>query len=213
MKKISFGDGLYWLQLVGAVVIGIVQLHHMLSVSTQGLSTSAYLFTTIFVLINLFLALASHRAHPTKITRQTVIIYIAGVAIYSSWLVVLLLSKNPWDSNDFVVTALVSLAVGATAVYAGVKEISLLDPVVKGVSALWMRAIPHLFLAWKLYDQGSTGMSVVTVILFHVLTLSRIFQIFRNRKTAWDRNKTGLAIAEIGNEISWCAVTVAWCGV
>lgn len=182
----------------------------MVTVSTKGLSTSAYLFTTMFVLINCFLAISSHRTHATKITKQTVIIYIAGVIVYSSWLIVLLLSKNPWDMSDTSVTVLVLSAIVGILVYAWQEKVSFLDPVVKGASALCMRAIPHFFLAWKIYTDGNSGMSIVTVILFHVLTLSRIFQIFRKYKTTWDRNKTGLAIAEIGNEISWCAVTVTW---
>ncbi len=212
MKRILFADSLFVFQVVLALVFGVNQFIHMLNTSTNGLSTSTFLYTTTFVGINLHLSLASHQVKASRVTVQTIIIYIIGTFIYSLLTALMIIkSDDRWDSADTTTSLLVLALVFVSFIYTKIKNIRLLDPVMKGVYGLILRVIPQFALAWKIFQHGGEGLSVVMVVIFHILTLSRIFQIFRSIKEAgWDRNRTGLAVAEIGNEVSWTLVTVAW---
>lgn len=205
------GDFLYYFQLFGALVFGTSQIVHMWNVSTQGVATSTYMFTLAFVAINTYLAIASDRLLQTKTSKQIVVIYVMGCIVYGLFVLTLCIkSHNAWTIADTVTSAIVGILIAITSVVASLKQLSFKDPVVKGIYGLWFRFVPHLALAWKIETEGGQGINVVAVVVFHILTLTRIVQIFINYKTEWNRNKTGLAIAEIGNELSWIIVTIVW---
>lgn len=198
--------------MILAVLFGGFQTQHMLVHSTRGLSTSMFLFTGLFVCINLYLSIASHKAQPSRVTRQTVAIYILGTVVYGSFLAVMLVkAESIWDMRDTFTGLVVIVALVSAFVYSKAKDIASLDPIMKGVYSLIFKSVPQVVMAWKVYQVGGQGLNTVMVITFHTLTLTRIYQICRRTsKTGWDRNRRGLLISEIGNEITWSLVTVAW---
>ena len=210
--KFSFGDFLFWFQLVLGFVFGGFQVHHMILHSTRGLSTSMFLCTSVFLVINLHLAVAAHFFAPSKVTRQTIVIYGTGVLIYGSLLVVMFWkAESGWDQYDTSTGIVVAIGVLLTLLYSLGWRVKILDPVIKGMYSLVFKSVPQLMMAIKIATIGGSGLNVVSLVVFHVLTLSRIYQIVRGiREAGWDRNRKGLAIAEMGNECTWVVVTIAW---
>ncbi len=211
MKKL-FLDSFFLFQIILAIIFGTSQFVHMLHTSTNGLSTSMFLCTFIFVSINLHLAFASHHANPNRITSQTVIIYVVGVAIYASLTTLMFLkSDDMWGVSDTVTFLIAFVLILISVIYTKVKKVELFDPIMKGFYGVILRVIPQIALALKIAQYGGAGLSAVMVIIFHILTISRIFQISMNiKEVGWDRNRIGLLIAETGNELSWTLVTVVW---
>lgn len=212
MKNKLFLDLFFLFQIVLALVFGTSQFLHMLNTSTLGLSTSTFLCTFVFVSINLHLAFASHHANPNRVTSQTVIIYVVGVAIYGSLTALMILkSRDMWDIADSITMLIAFVLITISIAYTKIKSIKLFDPIMKGIYGVILRVIPQIALALKIFQNGGDGLSAVMVIIFHILTISRIFQISMNiKEVGWDRNRIGLMIAETGNELSWTLITVVW---
>lgn len=209
----NFGDLLYWLQVVLAIAFGILQAHHMLVYSTEGLSTSMFTFTGVFLGINLYLALSDHAQKRSRESFQTVVIYAIGCLVYGSFLAVLAIkAESRWDDQDTLTAFFVFIIIAIAFLTAKLARISVLDPIMKGVYSLGFKAIPQVIMSWKILLVGGSGLSVSMIIIFHVLTLSRVFQIIRVAHIAktWNKNLIGLAISEVGNETSWMLVTLAW---
>lgn len=211
-EKSLFIDFFFFFQIGLAIIFGTSQFTHMLNTSTTGLSTSTFLCTAIFIGINLHLSIASHYVKPSKITRQTVIIYVVGVLIYGSLTSLMIIKSNDmWDTGDNITSVIAFTCIVISIIYTKIKDIKLFDPVMKGVYGLILRVIPQIALAIKIFQNGGDGLGVTMVIIFHILTLSRIFQISMSiKEVGWDKNRTGLIIAEIGNELSWTLVTIVW---
>ena len=70
------GDTLFIVQLLCAIGFGVFQGVRMLE-TTQGVSLTWLVFWGIFLLINLSLSIRAHETQPSRITRQTVIVYAA----------------------------------------------------------------------------------------------------------------------------------------
>lgn len=210
LKKVT-GDLIFWFLLICAIIFGVSQFVRMLS-STQGVSTSAYLFTWISVSLNAYLALKAHKAQKSTMTFQVVGIQVLGVAIYAAFIgVVVIKGNNVWDNKDYLTTLLVIFGLTGTLLIAGRQHLSWRDPLVRGYLSLFFKAVPQFVMAYKVYTIGGAGLSGVMMVTFHILTLTRIIQVaITVREAGWDRNRRGLLISESGNEISWLFVTAAW---
>lgn len=87
----------------------------------------------------------------------------------------------------------------------------LLDPIIRGTVALCMKVVPQTIMAYKILIQGGGGISVEMIGIFHFLMILRIVILGLSiRQSGRDRNLLGILMAEIGNELSWCLVTLAW---
>jgi hypothetical protein len=123
----------------------------------------------------------------------------------------LMKSESVWDIRDSFTSLVVVVAVILAFVYSKAVSIATLDPIMKGVYSLIFKSVPQLIMAWKVSQMGGKGLNTVMVLTFHTLTLTRIYQISRGTNlNGWDRNRRGLLISEIGNEITWSLVTAAW---
>jgi len=193
-------------------VYGVFQAHHMIVDSTKGLSTSMFLFATLFILVNLCLALAAHKATPSRAMMQVIVIYVLGVLTYSTLLGVMVVrAERMWDSLDTLTSSIVGVGLLCALIYVQVSRLRVLDPLMKGVYSLTCKSVPQFVLAWKVFYVSGTGLSLTAVIIFHMLTCMRIYQIFHEAWVCgWDRNRRGLALAEVGNELSWVLVTIAF---
>ncbi|MDP3999136.1 MAG: hypothetical protein Q8P76_00900 [bacterium] len=171
-----------------------------------------FLFAEIVVIANLYLAVRAHKAQPSRVTLQIIAIMALGVVIYSLLIgLVLIKEKNVWDRYDNITAVLVLIGISATLMVARKKNLTATDPIVKGWLILWTRTPANILMACKILIVGGAGVSGVMVVIFHILTVSRILQIwFSIKEAGWDRNRKGMALNEIGNETSWILVTIAW---
>jgi hypothetical protein len=203
---------LFWIQVVGVLIFGSSQLYHMISYSTIGLSESMFLCNTIVVTINLVLALKAHKIQSSINTKETVLIYFFGTLIYMSFLVTMAIkAESAWGNLDWITIQIVLGLIAVMLLYVKYNNISYRNPLLKGVVSLIMKIVPQLIMAYKIYEVGGQGLSVVTLIVFHVLTLLRIYKVWETkREMTSEKNRTGLLLSEIGNEISWIVVTIVW---
>jgi hypothetical protein len=210
--KIEVGELLYWFQVALAFVFGGFQTHHMIVNSTRGLSTSMFLFTGAFTVTNLYLSISLFRIQPSRTTKQTVGIYLLGTACYGLFLAVMMAKAEVvWDARDSYTALTVAMLATATFVYSLLRRIAVIDPIMKGVYSLIFKSVPQFIMAWKVLQFGGGGLNAVMVIVFHILTLTRIYQICRGTgNTQWNKNRIALLVAEIGNETSWSLVTMVW---
>lgn len=201
---------LFYFQLILGIIFGVSQIEHMINNSTQGLSLSMFIFAFLFVSTNLTLGVGAHRAKASAVTKQILIILIIGVVVYFLFSLILAVKAEViWDKNDTITTIIVIIFSLVNFLYSRYKKLNFFDPLMKGNYSLIFKSIPQLFLAYKISQNGGSGLGIIFIISFHALTLARIFQIFQSISEAgWDRNRIGLAVSEIGNEITWTIVTI-----
>jgi hypothetical protein len=170
---------------------------------------SSFLCNFAFAALNLALAVRAHQAQPSIETLRARAIYVIGTATYVVFVgIMVAVAETLWDRRDDATVAIVGL--GLIAVLAIYRR-DYGNPFVRGWLALAMKALPQVVLAWKILVVGGNGLSLVMVVMFHYLTLSRIFQVWLAiREAGWDRNRRAMALSEIGNEATWCLVTAAW---
>lgn len=93
------------------------------------------------------------------------------------------------------------------------------DPIVRGVYALFFKAVPQFLLAWNIAMAGGGELAGISLLMGHCTILIRMLQIresFKEMRTstvvkAKRRYLVGTAISETGNELSWLVVTATWC--
>lgn len=204
-------DLIFWFLVICAITFGVSQFAQMLS-STQGVSTSAYLFAWVAVSLNFYLAYKAHKANPSRLTIQATVVQFIGVIIYTSFIsLVIYKGNNVWDMKDSITSVLVAFGIFATLSVSTKQNLPWADPVVKGYLSLFFRAVPLFIMAYKVFTVGGAGLSVIMIVTFHILAIVRITQIAMSiTEAGWDRNRRGLIISEIGNEMSWVCVTVSW---
>lgn len=201
-------DIVFWTQMLAAVAFAVAQVIKM-TISVEGLTLTVFLFNLVFCILNLVLAMRAHQVQASKETRRARWIYVMGTITYLSFIAAMFLSAETlWDRRDTITAT--AVAIGAAAVLIRFRfQVAL--PMVRGWLALTMKATPQLILAWKVWSVGGGGLSAVMVVMFHYLTLSRLFQIWLIvREAGWDKNRIALAVSETGNELSWGLVTAAW---
>ncbi len=203
---------LFLIQVVGALIFGGFQLHHMIAYSTNGLSESMFLCNAVFVGINLILALKAHSVGSSKNTKETVLIYIIGTIIYIAFLAVMAIkAESVWGNLDWITITIVLSLIAIMFAYVTYAKISYNNPLIKGVVSLIVKVIPQLIMAYKIHEVGGQGLNIVAIVAFHILTCLRIWKVWQNKQEMkYDKNRTGLLISEIGNEISWIIVSFVY---
>lgn len=204
-------DLFFTVQVVAAVTSGIAQFGRLLD-TTQGVSVSWYAFWDAFLVINLGLAVRAHQAQPSRITRQTVATYAVWLVMVTAQIGAMAWGKSGvWSGYDTATAALAAVGIVGVSAWATSRGLGILDPYARGGYALCFRVVPQLLLAWRLAAEGHGGFPGLSVVMGHLAILARIGQVsFSIREAGWDRNRTGAMIAEVGNEISWCAITIGW---
>jgi hypothetical protein len=209
--KKTIADLLFGVQIVGAIIFGGSQFLRMLTTS-QGVSISWYGAWEVFLILNLVLALRSHRNQASRVTLQTIMSYVL-------WLVVVnldlgtMIAKNTgtWNERDTTTTLFALVGVATVLIISKRRQLAITDPLVRGYLAIFFKALPQLILAYNMLVMGGNGLAGVTIIAGHITVLTRLGQLwFSIREAGWDRNRLGSAIAELANEISWMIVTIVW---
>ncbi len=210
MRSKFFHDFLFIFQVSFALLFGFFQIKQMLFVSVEGLSVSTYLFTTLFVGVNTFFAFQANKVLTNRVAIQNLIIYILGTLIYFLFSLILIL-KSTWSFNDSQTLFFVGTASIIMILRNKKKDLKITDPVLKSDLGIIFRAIPHCFMAYKIFVEGGEGLSVFMVIIFHILTLTRIILIYSSYlKLKTDINRKSILRTEIWNEVSWIIVILAW---
>lgn len=210
-KRHIVGDVLFALQIFFALSMGFSQAWQMLH-STEGIILTWFAFWGFFLLINLKLSYQAHLVQPSRITRQTLIVYAIWTVIMSLNIAVFLWRDEAlWKEVDSLTSWLAAAGIAVLFAVSIFKNLPLSDPILRGYLALIFKAMPQVTLAYSIWLDGGTGLSVVAVIVGHITICTRLGQIFLSvREASWDRNRIGSAISELGNEASMVVLTIAW---
>ncbi len=210
-KKRMVADLLFAVQIICTLVFGIKQFIRMLTV-TEGVSVSMFWSWEFFLAINLILVLKAHRNQPSRATRQTIISYITWIAMITLDLGVMYVKDvGVWNARDSWSAILVAVGIIATLIVGRYKHLSITDPMIKTSFAVFFKVVPQIIWAYNITLMGGAGLAGAAVIAGHITILSRIGQVlFIIEEAGWDRNRIGVAISEISNEVSWLVVTVVW---
>ena len=204
-------DGLFYVQAACALAMGLSQLRRMLD-SVEGVSISWMLFWVAFLAVNLGLAVRAHRSYASRLSRQTIGIYLLWTALCGANLVFLLLSPAArWNLVDTVTAVLTLGGVTVATLVGRARGLRLGDPMLHAAYAVFCKAVPQLTLAWNILREGGAGISIVAFTAGHVTICLRLWQVwFSIREAGLDRNRLGIAIGEAANELSWVVATVVW---
>lgn len=205
-------DLLFGVQLVLTVFFCSGQFWHMLYKGTQNLSMSMVVCMEIFVTINWVLALRGHQADPSRITRQGIVIYAFWVILWGMNLGLALWKHTPWDQKDIITLGLVAAGAVTILIIAKLHNTGIKNPIVRGYLSLAFKAVPQLAQAYKnVVMGGAPGIGWIMVWIGHATILTRIGQLlFAKNEAKQEKNRTGLLISEIGNELSWVVATITW---
>lgn len=210
-KKRIIADSLFGVQIVCTLLFGGAQFLRMLTTS-QGVSASWFLSWEIFLALNLTLVFNAHKKQKSRVTVQTIASYLLWVVVVTADIVVMICRRTgEWNSRDFATIILAIVGITFTMAVANEKGATIIHPLVKSFIALFCKAIPQFIMAYNIAVMGGGGLAGMTVIAGHITVMTRLGQLFFSiREAGWDKNRTGSAISELGNEISWVAVTATW---
>lgn len=210
-KNRLLGDGLFYVQILAATTFGIAQAWLMLS-TTEGVIFTWLAFWGIFLLINLSLSYRAHQVKPSRITKQTVIVYAVWTAIMTLNVGVFLWQdEDIWNEVDTLTSSLAIAGITLTLLIGFLKRLPIADPLIRGYLAVFFKAVPQFTLAYSVWVNGGQGLSLAAVVIGHITICTRLGQIFLSmREAGWDRNRQGSAISEVANEVSLIVVTVVW---
>lgn len=180
--------------------------------STEGVSFTWITFWGIFLFINLSLSYRAHRLQPSRITKQTLIVYITWTILMLMNVAVFLYKDTGiWNEIDSLTALSAALGIVATLVVARRNHLPFSDPIVRGYLAIFFKGLPQLTLAYSIWQYGGTGISGIAIWVSHLTICTRLAQVLLSlREAGWDRNRKGTLISEIANEASWIVVTVVW---
>ena len=204
-------DSLFLIQCGCAVSLGLAQFRRML-VSVEGVSITWLAFWVTFLAVNLGLAIRAHRAFASRISRQTIMVYLLWTALCGANLILLLCSPSAhWNTVDSVTAGITGGGVVTALALARWRGLRLTDPMVHATFAVFSKAVPQLTLAWNICREGGAGISAVAFTAGHITIGMRLWQILLSiREAGWDRNRLAMAIGEAANEASWIVATIAW---
>ena len=210
-RKQMIADLLLGVQIICTLIFGGSQFIRLLTTS-QGVSISWFSFWLAFLLVNLVLGVRAHKTQPSRVTLQTIISYSVWTLMVAADLTVMIAKgTGTWDVHDTRTAVLAGLGIVVVLATAKLKNLSITDPMVKGWLAVFFKGVPQLVLAYKIFLVGGGGLAGVAVLTGHITILTRLGQLYFSIKEAgWDRNRTGSAISELANEVSWVIVTIVW---
>jgi hypothetical protein len=166
-----------------------------------------------FAILNLSLAIEARKNRPSRIATQIVWAFWMFVALIGVLIVATLL--NPgfiWKVNDSQTIAIAGI--GGIATVLGSRMffgLPMTDSIVKGMVAVFMKAVPHLMWGLRIADEGSGGVPLMTIVMGHVSVAIRLTQIgIALRQEGWSRARVGQVIGEGSAEIGWTFATIAW---
>ena len=210
-KNKTIGDTFFFLQIAGALVLCTSQFLRMLQ-TVQGVSLTMFLLIEAFLLLHLALAYSAHCTHPSRITAQTLYSFAVWVFLIGTNIAAVLMNGTyQWSSNDTTTVRLAVLGTVAVVFMGKMQGWGIHEPPLRAFLAIFYKAAPQLFLAWKIIQEGGAGIPGLAIVTGHVTILLRVAQIWLGiREAGWERNRRWLFVSETVNEASWVVVSIAW---
>lgn len=209
---------LFWFQIAMAWITLVPLYLNILKGKTEGLTLVVYITMITFFFMGLTLAHSSYKEKRVKKRLQLVIVY-AQLVILIGVSIVVWINRIPWVLGDTIVSiavyALVISSIGLSHLYMDVKgsvKERLQDPMVRAFMAIWCKAVPQLWFAWTMIDQGgSGGMPLVSLIGVHFNGWPRfIHVVLSGKRDGWDRATKGLFIGEFANVSTFTIASIVW---
>ena len=211
MKKVDlFGDILFVIQLFAAICFCGAQIY-VFTNNIEGASITWVLFWLGFVFINLVLSIQAFLDVKDRIIKQTVINYGAWTVSISATLSVLLWRGAQWSPVDSFTSLIVVVGFIGLIIFKIKKKLNIYNPRLKAGTAILLKAVPQLMLAYNIILYGGGGIATYTIIIGHIMINLRILQVSLSaRIVGWDENRKSIVFGELGNELSWIVATIAW---
>ncbi len=204
-------DILFAIQITGAVLSCSSQFVRSL-VDVRGVSIAVFCLSVLYCGFHIWLGVGAHHAYATRLTFQ-------GMATYSTWGVLTLAvvggvianGHYRWSIQDTIIMIIVCVLTMFLAQFCYWKKKTILDPQIKGLLAMVYKFTPNMFFAWKIFEEGGSGVPGLAICIGHFTISIRVVQVcLMVREAGWDRNRVWLAISETSNEVSWIVVTTVW---
>ncbi len=196
--------------VVGAYACG-VQLQRLLH-ETRGVSLAQYLCSLAYVLICFAIFRRANRVSSGRVARNTMLLF-GGMAVpYVLYCAVLLAAgRYRWTTNDSLTIAC-ALAGSLAAFLIGVcTHRSLHNATVDAGIAISCRALPQLFQAYKILQEGNHGVTGFIIATSNLAILARLGQVvWAWRESPKEYNRRAALVAEIVGAIASLAVEAAW---
>lgn len=209
-SRISGGDILFVLQIVLAYFFALPQVLRMFE-NTQGVTINWMLCADVFIILNLWLAIGTHKRQDTRESWQTMVIYL-NWALLATLMVFVSFAKCDWTRKDSVIALFVGIAAMGVVAWAKAQGKTLTDPVVRGLLVGLFRVVPHVYLSYCIVKAGGgNGLAAKSVIAANITASLRLVMLCRSGfKSGWDRNLVASLVSEIANEGTWIGVTIIW---
>ena len=209
-KDELFADILFVIQLFAAIFFCGAQIY-VFTTNIEGASITWVLFWLGFVFINLVLSIQAFFDAKDRIIKQTVINYAAWTVSITITFSVLLWQGAKWSAVDSFTSTIVGIGFVSLIIYKFKKNLNIYNPRLKAGTAILLKAVPQLMLAYNIILFGGSGIATYTIIIGHIMINLRIFQVSLSaRLVGWDENRKSIVFGELGNELSWIVATVAW---
>ncbi|MCE9642899.1 MAG: hypothetical protein K8Q97_01090 [Candidatus Andersenbacteria bacterium] len=204
-------DMLFAIQITGAILSCSSQIVRSLA-DVHGISIAVFGLSVLHCGFHIWLGIAAHRACPTRLTVQAMITYGTwGVLTLMVVGAILVNGHYRWSVQDTSIVIVVCVLTTILVQICYWKEKTILDPAMKGLLAMTYKFTPNIFLAWKIFVEGGSGIPGLAIFIGHLTISIRVGQVYLMvREAGWDRNRVWLAISETSNEISWVVVTAVW---
>ena len=211
MKKFDlFGDTLFVIQLFAAICFCGAQIY-VFTNNIKGASITWILFWLGVVFINLVLSIQAFLDMKDRIIKQTVINYAAWTLSITATLSVLLWQGAKWSQVDSFTSFIVAVGFIGLIIFKIKKNLNIYNPRLKAGTAILLKAVPQLMLAYNIILFGGGGIATYTIIIGHIMINLRILQVSLSAKiVGWDENRKSIVFGELGNELSWIVATIAW---
>lgn len=211
-QKFSHGDLLFGFQILMAWWFTIPQVIRSFS-STAGMTITWSLFCSVFVTVNLFLALGAYKESKSRKALQVVLVYTNWLALWVAILVPTIL-HGTWKKSDTTMSQLIVVSVAILMVIRRKEslKVTFTEPVTRGLISLIVKGVPQLYIAYCIIGAGSNkGLSGITLTIGHITVCTRILEIcLAAKQDGWNRKNLGLFVSEAGNELTWWVTTVVW---
>jgi len=208
--RITGSDVFVAFQIFMAYYFALPQAARMLD-SVQGVTINWLLCAAIFTWLNLILSVGVYRKEKCRTTLQTLLIY-ANWTLLLIPMVTIAFIKCAWTKQDSVIFSLIMVSAVAVIWWGKRSGRAMSDPVVRGMLVGLFRVVPHLFMAYCIFDaEGSNGLAPKAVFAANVTASARIVTLYLSgRKTKWGKGVQSSFLAESANEASWLVTTALW---
>ncbi len=165
-----------------------------------------------FLIISTFLALRSYKTSRTRSNLQVVWVYATLIiAVLACGLATVTNKDYSWNEKESITLSLNIFGLVLIYAIAKSKNLTFMNPWVRGWLALVFKSVPQAMLAVAIWSAGGASMPLSAIVVGHVNMLTRIWQIVASaQNSGWDEPKKAVLLAEAGSELTWSIMTAVW---